>query len=263
MPRKQKKSWIYEKYSAFLSELQELNWLMTGCQIGLGETINPMLHSKKFLEMQRGQNINMPDTFVPLLKKMGFDSKESKEMANFLRKEFVAGFQFMYRIWTVMLWSILENYIRDFLVEWIKRNPDMMKTEVVQKLSIRFGEYEALLGDEKYEYIVDMVESQSKLGIGVARFEVILGQFGLSGKVNEKLKKNILELQQVRHVLVHRNGIVDKRLAERCPWIVPNPGKTIFIDSEIYQMYFEAVANYAVEVGDRAYKILYKHQKQN
>jgi hypothetical protein len=259
MPRKQKKSWIYEKYSALLSELDKLNWLMTGCQIGLGETINPMLHFEKSFKQRTGIKIEDKDTFTPLLKKMGFDQATRRGMTTFLRSEFASGYQFMNRIWTVMLWSILENYIRDFLVEWTKRKPDVLKTDVIQKLPIRLGEYDALQGDEKYEYIVDMVEAQSKLGIGVARFEIVLGQFGLSGKVNEQIKKDILELQQVRHVLVHRNGIVDKRLYERCPWIVPKPGKTIFIDSEIYQMYFEAVAKYAMEIGDRAHKILYEN----
>lgn len=261
MPRKQKKSWVYEKYSGLLSELQKLNWLMTGCQIGLGETINPMLLFKNNFEARTGIKIDESDTFIPLLKKKGFTGKDSKEMAIFLRKEFGSGFQFMNRMWTVMLWSILENYVRDFLVEWIKINPDAMKAEAIQKMPIRLGEYEALQGNEKYEYIVDTIESQLKLGIGISRFEVVLAQFGLSGKVNENTKREILELQQVRHVLVHRNGIVDKRLLERCPWVAPEPGATIFIDFEIYQMYFGAVANYAMEIGDRAYKILYENQK--
>lgn len=264
MSRKKKINWIGEKLIEMLEELEKLDWLMSGCQIGLIEISDPIRHFKKAFE-EMGQKIEEPDKFVPLLKTKGLDTKTSKEVAKFLRAEVVTEFHFMYRIWTVMLWSILENFIRNFLVEWIKRNSDVMKSEAIQKIQIRLGEYESLLDDEKYEYIVEAIEfqSKSKLGVGIGRFEPILEQLGLSGKVDDKTKKNILELQQVRHVLVHRNGIVDKRLAEMCPWVVPDPGETIFIDSEIYSMYFEAVVNYANKIADRAYKKAYVSQKKN
>lgn len=260
MPRKKKINWIGDKLIEMLEELEKLDWLMSGCQIGLIEISDPIQHFKKTFK-KMGQKIEDRDKFTPLLKKKGFDAKTSKEVAKFLRSQVVTEFPFMYRIWTVMLWSILENYIRNFLVEWIKQNPDVMKLESIQKIQIKLGEYESLLDDEKYEYIVEMVElqSKSKLGIGIGRFEPLLEQFNLSGKVDEKTRKSILELQQVRHVLVHRNGIVDKRLAETCPWVVPEPGKTIFIDSLIYAMYFDAVINYANEIADRAYNKMYKN----
>jgi len=194
--------------------------------------------------------------FIQLLKKNSVDGRKINEVAEFLRNEATTDFQFMHRNWTIMLWSILENYIRDFLVEWIKRHPKTIRTESVQKLQIGLGEYESLQGDEKYEYIVEMIElqSRSKTGIGVGRFERLLEQFDLSGKVNEELKRGILELQQVRHVLVHRNGIVDKRLIEKCPWTASNIGKTIQIDSEKYNAYLVSVLDYASMIGDRAIK---------
>jgi hypothetical protein len=264
MSRKKKVNWIGEKLIEMLEELEKLDWLMSGLQIGLIEISDPIQHFKKTFE-KMGQKIDEPDKFVPLLKKKGFDTKNSKEIAKFLRGEVVTKFPFMYRIWTVMLWSILENYVRNFLIEWIKQNPDAMRSESIQKIQIRLGEYEALLDDEKYEYVLEMIEfqSKSKLGLGIGRFEPILEQFGLSGKVDDETKKSILELQQVRHVLVHRNGIVDKRLAETCPWVVPEPGKTIFIDSEIYDMYFNAVMNYANKIAERAYKKMYDTQKKS
>jgi len=127
------------------------------------------------------------------------------------------------------------------------------------------GEYETLKGNEKYEYIIDAVEfqSRSKLGKGVSQFESLLEQFDLSGKVDDDLRRHILELQQVRHVLVHRNGIVDKRLLQACPWIVPGVGKTVFIDHEIYEMYYDAVLKYAFEIGDRAFTKLYKPKQES
>jgi hypothetical protein len=251
--------WILEKCSELLGELRKLEWLMAGCQVGMHESVNPILNYKKTIEKSKCKKRDDAKTLVQLLVKNGVDGRKINEVANFLRDEIFTDFQFMHRIWTVMLWSILENYVGDFLVEWIKRNPEIMKTELFRKLRIRRGEYESLQGDEEYEYIVDRIELQSKRGQGIGRFEGLLEQFGLSGKVDEKLERGILELQQVRHVLVHRNGIVDKRLIEKCPWVASKTGEIIYIDSEKYNMYSDAVANYAIEIGDRALK----KQRQN
>lgn len=247
-------TWIYEKCLELSNELQKLSWLMAGCQIGIHESINPIMNYKKTIEKSKGKKRDLARALIQVLIRNGVDSRYivMNEVANFLRSETSADFQFMYRIWTIMLWSILENYVRDFLVEWIKRNPQIMRAEALQKIQISLGEYELLQGDEKYEYIVEMVERQSKAGLGIGQFEVLLEQVELSGKVDNKIKRNLLELQQVRHVLAHRNGIVDRRLIKRCPWITSNIGETIHIDADRFGDYYNAVLTYAVGIGDRA-----------
>lgn len=53
--------------------------------------------------------------------------------------------------------------------------------------------------------------------LGVARFETLLALVELSGAIDEEHRKGLFELQQVRNVIVHRAGIVDRRLREQCP----------------------------------------------
>lgn len=82
-------------------------------------------------------------------------------------------------------------------------------------------------------------------------FESALGTVSLSGPVDEPVGKQILELQQLRHALVHRGGMADRRLCGRCPWLGLKPGDRITLKRAELTRLLGAVQTYAGQIEAR------------
>lgn len=108
------------------------------------------------------------------------------------------------------------------------------------------AEYEIMEKEDRFHFIISQLENdlKSKYKTGINRFESILDIFGFSGPVDQDIKQNLFELSQVRNVIVHRSGIVDRRFTCACPWLRMNPGDNIQINHEIYFGYSNSVASY-------------------
>jgi hypothetical protein len=106
---------------------------------------------------------------------------------------------------------------------------------------------------ERYEFIVEQIKSNSSAGerIGIGRLESLLSIVGLGGGVDKNVGKILLELQQVRHVLVHRQGRVDRRLKANCPWIQRLVGDTLKVPPERSFQYLKAARLYLLELACR------------
>ena len=46
--------------------------------------------------------------------------------------------------------------------------------------------------------------------------------------------KNIYEMQQIRHVFAHKQGVADKRFVDACPHLGYRPNQPILIDRETW-----------------------------
>ena len=75
-------------------------------------------------------------------------------------------------------------------------------------------------------------------------FERILEQVGLSSEIDPKLKRNLIELEQVRNILLHKGAIVDSRFLEICPWIGATAGTRFVPDNQHVMKYLDAVIKY-------------------
>jgi hypothetical protein len=96
--------------------------------------------------------------------------------------------------------------------------------------------------------------TKSDLKQGCGRFEIILEAMGISGSIESELRRDLLELSQIRNVLVHRAGIVDKRFIEICPWLKMCIGDHIKVTNEAYCRYSIAVPRYIGTVIKRLKK---------
>ena len=62
------------------------------------------------------------------------------------------------------------------------------------------------------------------------------------------MRKNLIELNQVRNVLVHRGGKADRRFNDACPWLGKAVGDPVTITHAAFVKYFESVSSYTVEL---------------
>ena len=156
----------------------------------------------------------------------------------------------------ITLWGDLERFILTFMARWLENEPNVMKLEVIRKLKVEVGIYEAIAASEKFEYLVSLLEDKlkSKFSRGASRFENLLAPFELSGAVDERIRKNLFEMQQVRNVWVHRQGIADKRLVETCPWLNLESGDTVIIRHRTFMNYYSSVVDYSLAFQSRVWQ---------
>lgn len=174
--------------------------------------------------------------------------QRAKKQAALAQREVMEGFPVLRAQAVIAIWSSLEAAVRTFLARWLQHADGAMQADIVQRIKVKVGEYEALVGEEKYFYLLDRIEQEvsSALKPGVGRFESLLEPFHLSGAINDKVRRDMLELNQVRNVLVHRYGVVDRRLTDACPWMTIEIGQKIQVDAKMTERYMRSAMEYAV-----------------
>jgi hypothetical protein len=174
----------------------------------------------------------------------------------FIQDELNNGFPRLHSNAVISLWSFLENFVFSLLINFLRHEPMAMQAEAILNLKIELGKYQSLTEEERYPYIVELLEQQVKVKNtrGITRFENLLASFELTGPVDRKTQKRIFELQQVRNVLVHQNGIADRQLIELCPWLKLKIDEKILVDHERFITYFGAFTDYYIQISRRLHK---------
>ena len=75
----------------------------------------------------------------------------------------------------------------------------------------------------------------------------------MAGSHHEEVRRIILELQQTRHVIVHRRGLADKRFMDRCPWVGATVGQSLITGKNHFIRYARAVLLFDIEICQRNY----------
>jgi hypothetical protein len=173
--------------------------------------------------------------------------EEARVEAAMATEEVQSGFPLLHEQVAVSLWSWLENLIRTVAAQWIDVVPEALAIPEVANLRFKFGDYEALDPEEKRYFIVEQLEKNLAIPLrgGVTRFEKLLNLFGLSGEVAEDTRKSLWELSHIRHVIVHRGSIADKRFVEACPWAGFEIGDRVIVSDESFSRFYEAAMDYA------------------
>lgn len=179
-----------------------------------------------------------------------YSLERAKKEAELAQREVDEGFPLLHAQAIIALWSALEATIRLFIARWLQNYKQAMEVEVIQRLRVRIGDYERLEDADRFFYILDRLDQElsAPLKNGITRFELLLEPFGLSGQVEEDVKRNLFELNHVRNSLVHRSGLADRRLIDSCPWLKLRAGDPVKVDHEMVQNYFQSVAKYITEL---------------
>ncbi len=174
----------------------------------------------------------------------------AKKEAELAYREVNDGFPLLHAQTTIALWSALEAAIRLFIVRWLQNHKQAMEIGEIQKLRVKIGEYERLEGEDRFSYILDRLEQElsGPLKTGITRFESLLEPFGLSGPVDEDVRRNLFELNQIRNILVHRSGFADRRFVDSCPWMKLRVGDPVKVSQEMTSYYFQSVMDYTLEL---------------
>ena len=177
----------------------------------------------------------------------------AEELAELAVREVDEGFPLLYAQYTIAMWAALEATVRLFTVRWLQNHEPAMDIEAIKTLRVRLGEYERLGEEERCFYIIEQLEQDvsASLKKGVGRFESLLKLFGLSGPVDDDIRRGVFELSEVRNALIHRSGIADRRLVENCPWLVLSVGEPVKTDQGSTTRYLGAIMDYSAVLVHR------------
>lgn len=230
--------WVTEPMQRFADDVDELDSLHRLCISGIS-ALRAMPGVVKAL-------VNSHDDTDPDNERRLRGARKAADLAY---REFETDFPLLRALTAIALWSHLESNIRAFLTHCLQHEVPAT-AKILKKIKVSVGDWESLTREEKYDFLLERLEQEvsASLKPGVGRFEAVLEHCGLAGPVPDDLRRDILELSEVRNVLVHRNGMGDRRLAERCPWLKLPLGEKIRISEQMLQRYFAGAHRYVVLV---------------
>ncbi|MBI4479658.1 MAG: hypothetical protein HY651_06510 [Acidobacteria bacterium] len=181
------------------------------------------------------------------------DRQRAERLERFAKEQSAAGFSYLYSLAAIRLWTIVETFVQDLVLKTIGDFEAARNHPAIRKLKGPLLEFYEASTYQQAELILNLLIDD--LGIafkkGVGRFEEILGVVGLGGPVEDEVRRLLLELTEVRNLLVHRNGVVDARFAKNCPWIATKVGESVRITNRDHDRYQAAVQWYILEVEKR------------
>ena len=233
--RKEAPNWALDPFTHFIEE---------------AERLSHMVHlSSTGISMLRGA-----PRLIETLMKVGEDdpTEESQRLeharknADLAEHEVKSGFPILHAWAVVGLWALFEATIRTFVAEWLQHKPTAWRTEPIQRLRIKLGDYESIPRNQRYRFVVEMLEKELGAGLrdGVTRFEAMLDPFGLSGELPASLRREIYELGQVRNLIAHNASKVDRRFADACPWLEVKTGDELYVSRDMVNKYCSVTGAY-------------------
>jgi hypothetical protein len=172
----------------------------------------------------------------------------AKAAAEFAEQEVKAGFPLLHAHTLVGVWGALEAAIEDMLVGILANEPAVLLNEAFSKLRISLADFEMLDKEERMRLLIEDIERGlgSSRKQGVDYFETLLDRFSLSGAVEEEVKRNIWEMNNIRNVIVHRASFADRRLVKNCPWMGLKVGDKVTVTHKSIHRYGSSVWAYVL-----------------
>ena len=181
---------------------------------------------------------------------------QAAEFEDFAKEQAAAKFSYVHELGVVKLWSILENAVDELAFERL-RDPAGREHELLKSVEGPLLPFVSAGPDEQSEFLLGKLKLAVKASLqrGVGRFEALLNPLGLGGSVHPQAAKAFVELSETRHVVVHRGGLADKQLLDRCPWISTPLGEKLQVTKRQFDWHACAADWYVVELDARLERV--------
>jgi hypothetical protein len=132
----------------------------------------------------------------------------------------------------------------------VENEPALLAQAPFIHMKVEVGDFVLLDNAGRAEHVVTLLDDRTAgpLRQGINRFEELLKHFNLSGPVSGDMSKTLFELQQVRNLHAHRQGIADVRFSKACPWLNATIGNYHAVTRMAVDGYFRATVEYVLEL---------------
>lgn len=185
--------WAKPAFERFTKYLMEADRLLHLCMEGITGISRVVPLAEALADLDR---FDKPGIDPDLLEE---SVEEQRMRARLAQAEIDKGFPLLHAHTVVGVWGALEATVIDFLVTWITNEPDALQEEAFAKIKIPLAEFECLDKDDRMRVLVNELERslRSQFKAGVSRFEALLSVIGLSGPINEEVRKTLYEMFHV------------------------------------------------------------------
>lgn len=176
-----------------------------------------------------------------------------EKFASFAAHEKERGFPVLHAHASVILWGFFQASIEDLLAAFLMNEPERLRTEPFARIRIPLAEFEGSEREERMQLLITELKRSANVSRrhGLDRIEALLEPFGFSGPVHDLVKKEVCALDHIRNVIVHRACLVDRRLADACPWLNLKIGEPVIITHTAFKRYDSALTHYLGRIMER------------
>lgn len=133
----------------------------------------------------------------------------------------------------IWIWSNLEAFIADYVLFCLRRIDSCRSQDRVRRVKGNLLEFLESDWDTRSEILLAALEAEigSAKKQGVGRFQAVLECLGLGGGVHDAVRDELFTCSKYRNCLVHRDGFIDRRLAESVPIFAPMVGTRLGVQT--------------------------------
>ena len=196
----------------------------------------------------------MPELLRAIDTGQGSDRLQSADrQAALAKNEIKNEFPLLFSQATISLWAALEGLIRTLIASLLRDEKSLWECEEFSKVKVKITDYEMLQGIDRYLYVVDTLEEATgtRRRSGIERFEHLFRVLGMSSPVPSDVATCLLELYSFRNVIIHRHGLVDRRLLKDCPWLKLSEGEELHVTHAQYHQHMVALNLYMFVLVNR------------
>jgi hypothetical protein len=163
------------------------------------------------------------------------DDVADQGLSNFAKSEVENDFPKARAHNLVATYSTVEHFVRRTCVAWLEQKGLGVVTKPVRKLKVNLAEFLDHSDGDRWWFVVDCIEREltAATKAGCRRLDALLDAVGLVGKTDNRIAKQIDQLTNIRNVIVHRAGIVDRRFQKACPWLQFEVGKKLVLNHRL------------------------------
>ena len=183
-----------------------------------------------------------PDVAEALARMVQYSASDAAFAAEEIKNEFAT----ILSHHAVALWAGVETALEQTILGLIKRVPDAHDLII---------EHSPTLNAEKFK---TKTANDAEKALSIWEQAIKANSFDRSVEMLRALKVNtnptsedrraLVELSEVRNVLLHRGGFVDARFLGKCPWIKLKVGDQFKVDGGRLDTYFDAAGRFASDL---------------
>jgi hypothetical protein len=180
----------------------------------------------------------------------------AEEDALLAGEEVRSDFQLLRGLSLVSVWSTLENLVKSLVVAWAIHDKKWLRSDALKNVKLPMSDFLSMSPNERAWYLADHLDQvkSASLRQGVNRFESLLEVIGLSGSVTKEVADTLFELHQLRNLLVHRGGVIDRRFKTAFPKMKCKLGEPVQLSqrqvSQIHAVAIRYLTEIICRIGD-------------
>jgi hypothetical protein len=179
-----------------------------------------------------------------LIEDLKAEEEEHARLLKFASDQAGQDYPYLFSLVAVRLWAMVEAAAREFVVEGVRQPIPLPAPGALAKLKGPIAPFIGADSAVQSELVADALwQSVEGTFTSVERFDAVLDRLGFSGDLHTTTREVLLELAEVRHCVVHRNGLADQRLLSACPWLRIKVGGQL--PATIHRYWFYRTAAYA------------------